>query len=156
MILVGDVGGTKTLLEIGILQGGRWQPAHGGRYAAADYPDMDGLLRNFLGEWKSLNHSHGTILHACLGVAGPVLDDCAQMTNLPWTVDGKAISASFGIPRVQVVNDFAAAASGIELLLKSDVIVLQTGEPMHGAPRLVIGAGTGLGVAQLVWTGAGY
>jgi glucokinase len=57
---------------------------------------------------------------------------------------------------VHIVNDFAAAASGIELLSASDLAVLQAGEPIAQAPRLVIGAGTGLGVAHLVWAGGHY
>ncbi len=62
----------------------------------------------------------------------------------------------FGIPRVSVINDFAAAASGVELLDDSELAVLQTGEPVIGAPRLVIGAGTGLGVAWMIWAGDRY
>ena len=156
MILVGDVGGTKTLLEIGTLQDGRWQPALAGRYAAADSPDLHGVVRSFLREWAARRRSQGAITHACFGVAGPTFDNRAQMTNLPWSVDATAVSGEFGIPCVQVVNDFAAAAHGIEMLQDADLVALQRGEPVPAAPRLVIGAGTGLGVAYLVSAGAGY
>ena len=71
-------------------------------------------------------------------------------------LDGKAIGAEFDIPQVQIVNDFAAAASGIEMLQEADRVVLQPGDPMPAAPRLVIGAGTGLGVAYLLSTATGY
>jgi glucokinase len=156
MILAGDVGGTKTLLEIGTLQDGRWQPAFGGRYVAADYPDLHGVLQGFLRDWSAQRGAQDTLTHACFGVAGPTVDNRAQMTNLVWIVDGNAIGAEFGIPRVRVVNDFAAAASGVDMLEDADLVVLQPGEPVSAAPRLVIGAGTGLGVAYLIWAGAGY
>jgi len=155
MILVGDVGGTKTLLEIGTLRDGLWQPELAGRYAAADYPDLHGVVRYFLQEWAAQRRSLDTITHACFGVAGPTSDGRAQMTNLPWMVDGAALSNQFGIACVQVVNDFAAAAHGIEILRDADLVVLQRGEPVPAAPRLVIGAGTGLGVAYLISAGTG-
>ncbi|MEK7875797.1 MAG: glucokinase, partial [Pseudomonadota bacterium] len=49
-----------------------------------------------------------------------------------------------------------AAASGIEMLQVAELVTLQRGEPVAAAPRVVIGAGTGLGVAYLIWAGAGY
>ena len=156
MILAGDVGGTKTLIEVGALRHGIWQPSFGCRYAAADHTDLHDVLRHFLRDWRVQGRSPRTLDRACLGVAGPAFNDRAEMTNLPWVIDGKAIGTDFDIPWVRVVNDFAAAASGIELLDGSDLAVLQTGEPVPAAPRLVIGAGTGLGVAYLIWNGNDY
>jgi len=156
MILVGDVGGTKTLLEIGELAGGRWVPVHSARYAAADHPDLDAVLRRFLMECDARSIPQGGISHACLGVAGPAAKNRAHLTNLPWVIDGAAISASLGIATVRIVNDFAAAASGVPLLGQSDLAVVQAGEPLPQAPQLVIGAGTGLGIAYRVWNDGEY
>lgn len=156
MILTGDVGGTKTQLEVGTLVGGRWQPVFGARYAAAGHPAFDQVLQRFIEDWRTTHQGQDAVTCACLGVAGPMFDNRVQMTNLPWIVDGPSISAAFGIPSVQVVNDFVAAASGIDLLQESDRVVLQAGEPLPAASRLVIGAGTGLGVAYLVRGGTGY
>ncbi len=156
MILAGDVGGTKTLLEVGTMIDGRWQPAFGARYAAADHPTLEHLLQRFLQDWRAAGRTWVPVTHACFGVAGPMFDNRVQMTNLSWKVDGHSISAEFNIPSVRVVNDFSAAASGVELLQDADLVVLQAGEPLAAAPRLVIGAGTGLGVAYLVRGEAGY
>lgn len=156
MILAGDVGGTKTLIEIGEFAGGRWLPAHSARYAAADHPDLDAMLRRFLLECEARSIPKGSVSGACLGVAGPVADNRAQLTNLPWVIDGAAIGAMLGIATARIVNDFAAAASGTLLLEPPDLAVLQPGEPLARAPRLVIGAGTGLGVAYMVWNGEEY
>lgn len=156
MILVGDVGATKTLLEAGKLAGGQWHAVFGRRYAAAEYPDFASVLRAFLREWAAHGRAEGRLDEACLGVAGPTFANRAQMTNRGWIIDAQAIGASFDIARVQVVNDFAAAASGIEMLQDADCVVLQPGTPVAGAPRLVIGAGSGLGVAYLIATAAGY
>jgi glucokinase len=156
MILAGDIGATKSLLEIGTLRQGLWRPAFGQRYVGAEYPDFDSVLRAFFHEWEARHGSPVTIARACFGVAGPVLDNRVPMTNLPWLVDGDAISAAFGIAHVRISNDFAAAASGIEMLQASDLVTLQPGEPVADAPRVVIGAGTGLGVAYMIGAEAGY
>ena len=158
LILAGDVGGTKTLLELGTLHEGHWRPVFSSRYAAVDYPDLPGVLRTFLQQWQGVMHPRpqDVLTAACFGVAGPALDDRVQMTNLPWIIDGPALSAEFGIPRLKVVNDFAAAAAGVELLGDADLVVLQAGEPIRSAPRVVIGAGTGLGVAYLIPAEPGY
>ncbi|MEK7876973.1 MAG: glucokinase, partial [Pseudomonadota bacterium] len=140
MILAGDIGATKTLLEVGTLRQGRWHPAFGQRYVGADHPDFESVLRAFLLEWEAHHASPATIARACFGVAGPVLDNRVQMTNLPWLVDGDAVSAAFGIPHVRISNDFAAAASGIEMLQAADLVTLQRGEPVLAAPRVVLGA----------------
>ena len=156
MILVGDIGGTKTLLEAGRLVAGRWSPVFGARYEAAEHSGFDSVLRHFLQAWSAQDAGHAAPVAACFGVAGPVADDRAQMTNLPWVIDGAAISRSFAIPRVNVINDFAAAAHGIALLQPANLAVLQAGAPLAQAPRLVIGAGTGLGVAHLLWVDGAY
>jgi glucokinase len=47
------------------------------------------------------------------------------------------------------MNDFAAAAWGVGLLAPAERVTLQAGEPVAGAPRVVLGAGTGLGIAYV-------
>ncbi|HXZ95941.1 MAG TPA: glucokinase [Burkholderiales bacterium] len=156
LILAGDVGGTKTLLELGELQDGRWVTLFGVRYLGSRYPDFFGVLKKFFSDWTAQRRSSQRIAGACFGVAGPVFDNRVRMTNLPWSIDGDLIAEHFGIARVKVVNDFAAAAAGIELLQPADLVTLQSGEPVAGAPRVVIGPGTGLGVAYLVRTAKRY
>src|SRR3989304_1000560 len=92
MILAGDLGGTKILLEGGVLQHGYWEAAFSKRYSATDYPDLASVLRAFLHEWEAHRRPPAKIARACFGVAGRVFDNRVQMTNLPWRIDGDAIS----------------------------------------------------------------
>jgi glucokinase len=78
------------------------------------------------------------------------------MTHRPLTVDGDAISERFLIPQVRVMNDLAAAARGIDALTPRDLVTIQEGKAAPGEPRVVLGIGTGLGVAYLVADGDGY
>jgi len=71
MILAGDIGATKTLLEVGTLPQGRWQPAFGRRYVGAEHPDFDHVLRAFLREWEAHYGSPADIrLTDCPGSSG--------------------------------------------------------------------------------------
>jgi hypothetical protein len=44
VILAGDVGGTKILLEAGEFTSGRWKPALARRYVLAEYAGMEQVL----------------------------------------------------------------------------------------------------------------
>ena len=82
-------------------------------------------------------------------MAGPIADDgrSARLTNLPWSIDSDDLSSRFGLPGLRLVNDFAAAAMGAVNSSAAHLLTLQQGEPLPGAPCLVVGAGTGLGMA---------
>ncbi|MBM3392499.1 MAG: glucokinase [Betaproteobacteria bacterium] len=147
MILSGDIGGTKTLLALAD-EGGIVCER---RYPSQDWPEFPALLRAFLDEAGA-----PAVGAACFGVAGPVADNRAKVTYLPWVVDGPALARDFGLGRVEVLNDFAAAAQGVAALREEDLVTLQEGRPAAGAPRLLLGAGTGLGVAALLPEGAGW
>jgi glucokinase len=147
MILVGDFGGTNARLALA--EPGDTEPLNERRYATTDFRDFPSVLATFLAETKS------TISSGCLAVAGPVSDDgrSAKFTNLPWTIDADALERRFGIGRLALANDFAAAAMGVTVAPAENIVPLQDGEPLDDAPKLVIGAGTGLGMATLVWHG---
>jgi glucokinase len=148
MILGGDIGGTKTLLALAGDDGIVCER----RYPSRDWPDFPALLRAFLDD---AGHP-ANIVAACFGVAGPVDDNRAKVTYLPWVVDGKSLAETFGIGSVAVLNDFATAAQGVAALRPGDLVTLQAGLPLERSPRLLIGAGTGLGVAGLVPEGDGW
>ncbi|MFH1045262.1 MAG: glucokinase [Pseudomonadota bacterium] len=156
MILAGDIGGTKAMLLLAPARQGRVEPVFEKRYAVASFPGFSEMLARFLDEFRQQRARRAHLTSACFGAAGPVSGSRIQMTNLPWCLDGGAIAAEFGIGRVRLVNDFEAAASGIEALAPGDSAVLQQGEPMPQAARVVIGAGSGLGVAYALPQGKRY
>jgi glucokinase len=155
VILAGDVGATKILLEVGELRSGVWHALHSGRFAAADVTNFATVVTRFLEDWKEGTTSRARITAAAFGVAGPAVDNKVKMTHRPWAVDGDAIARRCGIPRVKVVNDLAAAACGIEWLGAKDMSTLIAGKAAPNEPSVVLGVGTGLGVAYLVPSGHG-
>ncbi|HEY9198434.1 MAG TPA: glucokinase [Gammaproteobacteria bacterium] len=153
-VLAADVGGTNTRLLLADSDGITYTPLREQHYASADWLDLLPILQDFFATDTALPQ------RACLAIAGPITGDAhrqqAQVTNLPWLLDGHALGQALGIPRVKLINDFAAVAHGIAALRDSDIITLQTGEPRAYAPRAVLGAGTGLGQALLVQCGSHY
>jgi glucokinase len=90
-----------------------------------------------------------TIDAAVFGVPGPVSGRVANLTNLPWRVDADELANDGVLGQVALVNDFYAAARGVDTLQPDDCVSLQPGEPDPNGNRLVIGAGSGLGVAPV-------
>ncbi|TBR15464.1 MAG: ROK family protein [Rugosibacter sp.] len=145
MILGGDIGGTKVLL--GLMENGTLIAER--RYASADFSNFTHLLASFFTDTQiNPTQVHG----GCLAVAGPIADDgqSARLTNLPWIIDSGELSHRFGLPALQLVNDFAAAALGAVTAVIDQRVTLQEGQPLPDAPRLVVGAGTGLGMALVL------
>lgn len=145
LVLCADIGGTKTLL--GLAQDGSFVLDR--RVANADFSDFTSLLGAFFAETGT---DPFLITGGCLAVAGPIADDgrTATLTNLPWTIDVGALSARFGLPALRLANDFAAAAMGAVMSLPTQRFTLQDGEPLTTAPSVVVGAGTGLGMAMVL------
>lgn len=142
MLLGGDIGGTKVLL--GLEKDGHLIALR--RYASADFADFYAILAAFLSDTGT---RPAQIDAGCLAVAGPIADDgCSvQLTNLPWTIDSGKLSHRFGLPALPLVNDFTAAALGAVTSSPTQQVTLQKGIPLPAAPCLVVGAGTGLGMA---------
>ena len=146
MILAADIGGTKSLLAL--FEGAA--PAFELRLASAEFADFESLLARFLDEARTALGAAPAIEAACLGVAGPVRGGIVRVTNLPWTIDAARLAGRFALGSLELMNDFAAAAWGVGALAPQDLVTLQAGAPLAGAPRAVLGAGTGFGVAYVV------
>ena len=146
-ILAGDIGGTKTLLQLQEIT-----PAHRSvvlerRYESGLYPTFDGMLSEFLEMEKE------PIRAACLAVAGPVIKGRSEITNLHWVIEADALRNRFSIGRVILTNDFSAVAVGVPLLQRTDLLSLNAGNRDLTMPIAILGAGTGLGEAVLVPVG---
>ncbi|EAT15286.1 Glucokinase [Desulfuromonas acetoxidans DSM 684] len=86
---------------------------------------------------------------ACFGLPGPVQGCQVALTNLPWTIDACELQEQLPLKEISLVNDFQAAALGIDALREEKILCLHPGEFDPAGNRLVVGAGTGLGVAPV-------
>lgn len=141
-ILAGDIGGTHTRLALAQVDGVSVRIEKVDRFLNAGRAGVDALLADFLAQSPPVDA-------CCLAVAGPTDGYSAQFTNLPWRIEASSLSQRFGAP-FRLVNDFAAVGWGLNALREDDVALLQAGVPLASAPRLALGAGTGLGVTLCV------
>jgi glucokinase len=154
-VLAGDIGGTKTLLQIAEFDNGAPRVLAEQRFDSRAYPGLAPMAYEFLASQGRLG-----IERACFGVAGPVTGDAAHqqasLTNLPWRLDSDQLATALGLARVRLINDFQAVGYGIEGLERDALDALQDVPQEFGGSRVVIGAGTGLGVAFLHRLGEHY
>lgn len=146
MILAGDVGGTKTRLALYAPGASPRSPVREDRASSAEHATLEDIVRAFLGP------DSGHVTSAAFGIAGPVVENRTETTNLPWTLDGETLGDRLGGARVRLLNDLEATGWGLPHLGAGDLLTLQGGVPSHGN-RALIAAGTGLGEAFLVWDG---
>ena len=153
-VLAGDIGGTKTLLQIADIFPNTMRVVFEKSYDSRHYPEFLPLVKEFL---KSATaHTDLILSSACFGVAGPVTERIASTTNLPWRIDADDCVRELKVNNIALINDFQAVGYGIDGLEDEDFVSLQTGTERPGGPRVVIGAGTGLGEGFLVWNGDRY
>lgn len=93
---------------------------------------------------------------AALAIAGPVTGDAISLTNHDWHFTREELREATGAERLQLVNDFEALALSLPLLAGSDLHRVARGEPAERATKVIVGPGTGLGVAGLAFTPTGW
>jgi glucokinase len=148
VLLAGDIGGTHTRFLLAREDGTGADSLFEREFPSANFASATDALRTFLTEVPRAGLDR--ISAACLAMAGPVNGDRAHLTNLGWEVSAPALAMACGLPRVTLVNDFTAIATALPKLPASELIPLQAGVADAEAPRVVVGAGTGLGVALIV------
>jgi len=155
-LLAGDIGGTKTLLSLYRLEtGGALSLVVSQRYPSADWHDLAPMVQRFLADHPQAGAGNALPAAACFAVAGPVQGGRARLTNLPWLLDEDQLAQTTCIPELELVNDFAVLIYGLPHLQAAQEAPIRLGRPEAGEPLLVLGAGTGLGVALGVPTPAG-
>lgn len=141
-VLLADIGGTNARLTV--VDRGRLGPVRS--FAVADFPAPANVIRAFLHDAAPDVTPTGAIL----AVAGPVEDGHARLTNSTWRFDAGRLAAELAISSVRLVNDFEALAHGLPRFTANDLYAVGGGAAMKGEPSIIIGPGTGLGVAIFV------
>ena len=148
MLLAGDLGGTKTLLGL-FRQTGTSRPdvvvTH--EFPTLDFPAAADILEAF---FQKTGVAADAIEAACFGVAGPVIDQRVQPTNVDWAVDARDLQARLKLKHVHLLNDLEAMAYVVPVLRDDELMVLQKGTRNPQGNGALLAAGTGLGQALLI------
>lgn len=153
-IAVADVGGTHARFAVAEVDGGRvlsvGEPV---TLKTADHA-------NFESAWQEFGRVAGIELPDALGMAfaGPVDGELLQLTNNTWVIRPALMEDRLGITQLKIVNDFGAIAHAVAQFDAShfDHLCGPEGELPRDGVTSIVGPGTGLGVAQLLKTGASY
>ncbi|MGG6297205.1 glucokinase [Leptolyngbya sp. AN02str] len=162
-LLAGDIGGTKTILRLVQAelktksnQFPRLTPLYEQTYASREFSNLVPMVHRFMTEAKATLDTSHEPEKACFGIAGPVVNNTSELTNLGWSLHANDLGQMLQIPKVSLINDFAAVGYGVLGLEPDDIYTLQDGEPQADAPVAIIGAGTGLGQGFLIPHEQGY
>lgn len=152
MLLAGDIGGTKTKLAVfSTEKESDWKnPLSEATFPSGHYPSLEALVQEFQ------QQHHYKIDRASFGVAGPVVNGRATITNLPWILEENHLKHALDIPSVSLLNDLNAIAHGVPYLDQKDLHTLNAGHVVHNGAIAVVAPGTGLGEAFLTWNGLHY
>jgi glucokinase len=144
--LVADIGGTNArfaLVEVETLALSDIRQVRCG-----EYPSLEAAVGDYLGGLPARPD------RAAIAVAGPVTGAEISLTNSTWSFATPELCHRFSLMDVQLLNDFAALALSLPFLSSQDLHQIGGGAPVEHAAKAVLGPGTGLGVAGLVWSGA--
>lgn len=157
-LLVADIGGTNARFALVAVRGGELMLGPTTSLRTVAWPRLDDALDAFLEA-----EGRPPLAAAAICAAGPVEEAgkgkggaTIHLTNCPWNVNADAIARVTGVVAPRLMNDFAALALAVPALTAADLHRAgETGEGIPGAPVVAIGAGTGLGVASLVFDEGG-
>jgi glucokinase len=142
-----DVGGTKT--QIALFSINEKEKVHiiqEKKYSTQKANELEDILLDF-------HHDMNDIEAIVIAVAGPVIDDEVQLTNVHWKINKTHLIKTLGIEKIYLLNDLEASAMGIPFLPKSDLHVIYQAEKKIPGNAAVIAPGTGLGEAAMYWDG---
>lgn len=145
-VLVGDIGGTNA--RFALLSAPNAKPQNFDNVATADFANIDVAIREVI-----LPLAAEKPKTAILAIAGPIDGDEIELTNCPWVVRPLDLIGELGFSDVIILNDFEAQALAVASLGREHLEQIGGGERLNGANRVVLGPGTGLGVAGLVKSG---
>ena len=120
-------------------------------YSCAAYPSLEAVLLAYQAQ-----HLLQSITKVAIAIACPVLDDVVCMTNTHWRFSIKELQQKLALSEFKVMNDFNAIAMSLPALSEQKLVQIGHGSSDSTKAKVVLGAGTGLGVAYLVATEKGY
>lgn len=143
--LAADIGGTKTLLVSYKEKKKKLVEEKREKYVSQNYETLEAIIEGFLSDFQE------PVDRACFGIAGPVKNQVAHATNLPWVVDAKKIGKRFSFQKCHLINDLEANAYGLNMIDAKDLLVINAGKEERGGNRALVSAGTGLGEAPIFY-----
>lgn len=145
-VLIGDIGGTNARFAIVRSPDSpveRLEPQHVGRHA-----EIEGAIASALAR-----HDGPRPATLVFAAATPMVGEAFKLTNADWTIHPRRLIAQFALAEVVLMNDFAAQGLAAIALAPECLTPIGDAAIVDGLPKVAIGPGTGLGIANIVRVG---
>lgn len=140
--VIGDIGGTHARFAICDID--ELSVSHFAVFQTAMFPSLPDAVANYL---QSIPDNPDI---AGFAIADPVRGDPMGVESSTWSFTVEEVKAACGADRVHFVNNFEALAHCLPYLNAHDRCQINPGEPVDGAPKIVLGAGGEFGSAMLI------
>ena len=141
-VLVCDIGGTNARFALKATPDAPLSaPVH---VRTGDYP---GLAEAIEAVRPKLAEAPASVI-AC--GAGPLVEGKLKLSNADWHIDGHAVAARLGLKGGLLLNDFEAQALSLPVIPQEWTRAIGPGRFDAPGPKVILGPGTGLGVAALI------
>ena len=148
-VLIADLGGTN--LRVARIEVPGAAAVVVAKLRIADFASLDDAVHSVSGGSETTAPKT-----AIIAFAGPIGKGPMRLTNHPWDIDPDRLRRRLGLTELILVNDFTAQALALPGFAADDLHQIGGGEPVADAAKLVLGPGTGLGVAGLVPSSCGW
>jgi len=152
LALLADIGGTNARFALADLTGDH--PLHADSVRSFEVAHFESLAAAAQRYLDDVEADRSALASGVFALAGRIDGDAAKITNSPWAISRQETQADIALPRLLMVNDFAAQAMAIQLLGPQDLAtiggVAWQASPAPSRTYAVIGPGTGLGVGALI------
>ncbi|MFN3891203.1 MAG: glucokinase [Beijerinckiaceae bacterium] len=146
--LLCDVGGTNVRFALAHAPGDRPLPLSTGKTGA-----QAGFVDAVRAVMRGAPETPRSIL-VC--AAGPMAGRTIQLTNAAWRIDGAEAARQLGLAQGLLFNDFEAMAYALASLGPEETRLIGQAPWPAGGLQVVLGPGTGLGVAALAQINGRY
>jgi glucokinase len=142
LALVGDIGGTNS--RFGLVEPGLTRVTGIAVQKNDDFASLEDSIAAYLSA-KGLS----SLAAAAIAVAGPVDGGTVALTNRGWRFTRETLRAAARARQFRLLNDFEALALSLPHLEGDDLVQIGGEPPEKPAVKIVLGPGTGLGMATL-------
>ncbi len=142
LALVGDIGGTNS--RFGLVEVGSTRIRDITVHKNKDFGSLEASIGAFIAA-KGITE----LASAAIAVAGPIEGDVVGLTNRDWRFTRESLRQAARAATFRLLNDFEALALSLPHLEGDDIVQVGGETPAKPSVKIVLGPGTGLGMATL-------
>jgi len=142
LALVGDIGGTNS--RFGLVELGSTRVRDIDVHKNNNYGSLEESIAAYV-KVRGITE----LTAAAIAVAGPIDSEIVSLTNRDWTFTRDSLRKAALAKRFHLLNDFEALALSLPHLEGDDIIQIGGQTPPKPGVKIVLGPGTGLGMATL-------